>query len=52
MLTSPVFDFTEAYEALVRDVITETLHYGVSFDEIAAQWKLVDDILTQSPIHV
>lgn len=35
----------EAYEAIVDDVISGTLRYGVSFSEIEAQWRLVDQIL-------
>lgn len=43
-LATPQLDFTEAYEAIFKDVFDETLRYTVSFPEIEAQWHVVDAI--------
>ena len=41
------FKYPEAYEALLIDVLTEQLQYSVSFEEVKAQWHLVDTMLAQ-----
>ncbi len=45
-LASSSFEYPEAYEALLADVLTEKLDYSVSFEEIEAQWRLTDSIRT------
>jgi glucose-6-phosphate 1-dehydrogenase len=40
------FHYPEAYEALLADVLTEQLRYSISFEEIKAQWRLADAMLT------
>jgi glucose-6-phosphate 1-dehydrogenase len=47
-LSKQDFNYPEAYEAILKDVLTEQLRYSVSFEEIQAQWRLVDSMLAMS----
>ena len=45
-LAAGSFEYPEAYEALLADVLTEKLDYSVSFEEVEAQWRVVDGIIS------